>query len=152
MRDVNEFKRALKSKSPTGLTKALSQKAGELGYRLRSPYTVVTDFRAKQQSGGYSVSFNAKLYLHYSALDNRTEGLLFIVQFGGKALSNTPNPPADELFYAGVVKSVRVYGYGSRWVGPEATVSQEIMDNLELPSKSIMNIGPDRFVKQVQNE
>jgi hypothetical protein len=151
MKGVKEFEKALESKSPTGLTKALSRIADELGYQLKPPYTEIRDFRARERSGRFSVKFDAKLHLHYSTLASCREGLLFIIQFGGKALSDTPNPPADELFYAGVVKSVRVYGYGTKWAGRAVTVAQEIMNNLEVPLKKLVNVGPHHFIQQLQD-
>lgn len=78
------------------------------------------------------------------------EGLLFIIQFGGDALSDRPTPPSDELFYAGVVESFRVHAYGSKWIGPAITVSEEVAKNLELPSKTLTDIEVNRFVKQLQ--
>jgi hypothetical protein len=150
MKGPNEFEKALRSKFPTELTKALREMADELGYRLKPPYTEITDFRSKQGADRFVVHFNAILYLHYSAVANSTEGLLFMIQFGGKALSSTPNPPADELFYAGVVKSLRIYGYGSRWLGRAVTVPQDISSNLELASEKLVTIGPHHFVQQLK--
>ena len=111
MKGVTEFKEALESKSLTALTKALSEIADQLAYQLKPPYTEILDFRAREQSGRFSVHFSAKLYLHYSSLASQVEGLLFIIQFGGDALSDTPTPPSDELFYAGsggILQSSRI--------------------------------------------
>jgi hypothetical protein len=150
MKGVTEFKKALENKSLTALTKALSQIADQLAYQLKPPYTEILDFRAKEQSGRFGVHFNAKLYLHYSSLASQVEGLLFIIQFGGDALSDTPTPPSDELFYAGVVESLRVHAYGSKWMGPAITVSEEVAKNLEIPSKTLTDINFDSFVQQLQ--
>lgn len=150
MKGVTEFKEALESKSLTALTKALSTIADHLAYQLKPPYTEVSDFKAREQSGRFAVNFSAKPCLYYSSLASPMEGLVFIIQFGGKALSDTPSPPTDELFYAGVVDSIRVYGYGSKWVGPAVTVDEEITKNLEVPSKTLADIDLDRFVQQMQ--
>jgi len=150
MKGVTEFKKALESKSLTALTKALSEIAGQLAYQLKSPYTEILNFRAREQSGRFRVHFSAKLYLHYSSLTSQLEGLLFIIQFGGDALSDTPTPPSDELFYAGVVESFRVHAYGSRWIGTAITMSEEVAKNLEVPSEALTDIGVNRFVKQLQ--
>jgi hypothetical protein len=151
MKGVTEFKNALKSKSLTALTKALGEIADQLAYQLKPPYTEILDFRAREQSGRFSVHFRAKLYLHYSSLASQVEGLLFIIQFGGDALTDTPTPPSDELFYAGVVESFRVHAYGSHWVGPPITVSEEVTKNLEVSSKELTDIGVNRFVQQLQS-
>ncbi|MGD0689813.1 MAG: hypothetical protein ABSA50_08585 [Candidatus Bathyarchaeia archaeon] len=149
MQGVTEFKEALESKSLTALTTALRDIADQLAYQLKPPYTEILDFRAREQSGRFSVHFRAKLYLHYS-LASQVGGLLFIIQFGGDALSDTPTPPSDELFYAGMVESFRVHAYGSKWIGPTITVSQEVAKNLEVPSKVLADIDVDRFVQQLQ--
>jgi len=150
LKGVTEFKRALESKSLTALTKALSEIADELAYQLKPPYTEILDFLAKEQSGRFRVHFSAKLYLHYSSLTSQAEGLLFIIQFGGDALSDTPTPPSDELFYAGVVESFRVHAYGSRWIGPAIAVSEEVKKNLEIPPKGLTDIDVNLFVQQLQ--
>lgn len=150
MKGVTEFKNALESKSLTALTKALSEIADQLGCQLKPPYTEILDFRAREQSDRFSIQFRAKLYLHYSSLASQVEGLLFIIQFGGDALSDTPTPPSDELFYAGVVESFRVHAYGSRWIGPAIAVTEEVAKNLEVPSKALTDIDVNRFVQQLQ--
>lgn len=150
MKGVTEFKEALESKSLTTLTKALSEIAAQLAYQLNPPYTEILDFSAREQSGRFSVHFSAKLYLHYSSLAKRVEGLVFIIQFGGDALSDTPTPPSDELFYAGVVESFRVHAYGSKWIGPAVTVSEEVAKNLEVPSRALADIDVNRFIQQLQ--
>ena len=150
MKGVTEFKNALDSKSLTALTKSLSEVADQLGYQLKPPYTEILDFRAREQSGRFRVHFAAKLYLHYSSLASQVEGLLFVIRFGGDALSDTPTPPSDELFYAGVVESFKVHAYGSKWVGPAITVSEEVVKNLEVPSKALTDIDVNRFVQQLQ--
>jgi hypothetical protein len=151
MQGVTEFKQALEDKSLTALTTALRDIADQLGYQLKPPYTQILDFKAMEQSGRFGVHFRAKLYLHYSSLASQVEGLLFIIQFGGDALSDTPTPPADELFYAGMVESIRVHAYGSKWTGPTITVSQEVSKNLEVPSMPLADIDVDRFVQQLQS-
>jgi len=150
MKGVSELKSALESKSLTALTKALGEIADQLAYQLKSPYTEILDFRARKRSGRFSVHFRAKLYLHYSSLASQAEGLLFIIQFGGDALSDTPTPPSDELFYAGVVESFRVHAYGSKWIGPETTVTEDITKHLEVPSRALADIDVNAFVQQLQ--
>jgi hypothetical protein len=150
MKGVTEFEKALESKSLTALTKALTEIADHLAYQLKPPYTEILDFRAREQSGRFSIHFSAKLYLHYSSLASQVEGLLFIIQFDGDALSDTPTPPSDELFYAGVVESFRVHAYGSKWIGPAITVSDEVTKNLEVPSKALTDIDVNLFVQQLQ--
>jgi hypothetical protein len=150
MKGVTEFKKALESKSLTALTKALSEIAGQLTYKLKPPYTEILDFRARDQSGRFRVHFSVKLYLHYSSLASQVEGLLFTIQFDGNALSDTPTPPSDELFYAGVVESFRVHAYGSKWIGTATTMSEEVIKNLEVPSKALNDIDVNGFVQQLQ--
>ena len=151
MKGVTEFKEALDSKSLTALTQALREIADQLAYQLKPPYTEILEFRAREQSGRFSIHFSAKLYLHYSSLASQVEGLLFIIQFGGDALSDTPTPPSDELFYAGVVESFKVHAYGSKWIGPAITVTEKVAKNLEVPSRALTDIDVDRFVQQLQS-
>lgn len=145
MKGVSELKEALQAKSVTALTKALSELAAELAYELKPPYTEILEFKAKEENDMFAVHFQAELDLHYSNLASQQEGLVFVIQFGGDAFSDSPTPPIHELFYAGVVESFSIYGYGSRWKGTAITADQKFMRNLEVSSKTLNDIDGDRF-------
>ncbi len=150
MKSVSELKEALRSKSLTSLTKALGELAEGLAYQLKFPYTEILQFRAQEEGGRYAVHFEAKLHLHYSNLGSSPEGLIFATKFDGDALSDSPTPPIHELFYAGVVESFQVYGYGSRWTGTIVAIPDDLAKNLEVASKTISAIDIDRFYQLLQ--
>jgi hypothetical protein len=123
---------AIRSKSLTPITKALGELAERLGYQLKPPYTEVSNFKAKEVDEGFIVQFTAKLHLHYSSLERADEGLVIVIRFSGEALADSPTPPIHELFYAAVVDSLSVYGYGSRWPGAVTKTPSEYRENLEV--------------------
>ncbi|MGA8904893.1 MAG: hypothetical protein WB661_07785 [Candidatus Bathyarchaeia archaeon] len=150
MKGVKELKEAVKAKSLTTLTKALSQFAEALGYQLKPPFTQIIEFKAKEQTAGFALRFEAELGLHYCNLTNQQEGLVFVIRFGGSALSDSPSPPIHELFYAGVVRSFHVYGYGGAWKGNAIAAHHEFMRELEVSSKLLNEIDVDSFFRQLE--
>lgn len=148
MKDGKELSEAVKAKSLTGLTKALSHLAEGLGYEMKPPFTQIIEFKAKEESGRFALRFEARLGLHYCNLASRDEGLVFLVQFGGSALSDSPSPPIHELFYAGVVRSFHVYGYGGAWKGNAIAEPQDFAEELEVSAKFLKEIEVDRFLEQ----
>lgn len=97
---------AITERSLTALTKALGELADQLGYQLKPPYTEVLNLKATEQGNRFTIRFSAKLHLHYSSLEHRDEGLIFVVKFGGEAPADSPEPPIHELFYAAAVDSL----------------------------------------------
>ncbi len=146
---VSELRDALQNKSLTGLTQALSKVAESLTYQLRPPYTEILQFKAKETAKRFTVHFRARLHLHYSSLGTSHEGLVFTIEFGGNAFADIPTPPMDDLFYAGRVRSFRVYGYGSRWVGEKILTPRDLRLNLEIPTEAINAIDVEAFLATV---
>jgi len=151
MKGVKELDEAVKAKSLTALTRALSHLAEELSYQLKPPFTKIIEFKAKEQAGRFVLHFEAELGLHYCNLGDQQEGLVFTVRFGGSALSDSPSPPIDELFNAGKVRSLHVYGYGAAWKGNAITSPQEFIKELEVSSKLLNEINVDSFFQQLEN-
>jgi hypothetical protein len=135
-----KLEEAVRDKSLTPLTKALGELADGLGYQLKPPYTEVLNLKAKEEDDRFAVQFTAKLHLHYSNLEHSDEGLIFVVRFGGEALADLPAPPIDQLFYAAVVESLSVYGYGSRWQGTVLAMPAEYRENLEVTADRLSRI------------
>ncbi len=152
MKGVSELHEALKSKSLTALTLALGEVADGIAYQLRPPYTEIQQFKAQEESGRFTIHFQARLHLHYSNPGGTPEGLIFTIKFGGDALSDSPSPPIHELFYAGVVESFQVCGYGSRWTGTKIATALEFRKNLEVPSKTISEIDIDSFYRVLSRQ
>lgn len=140
MKGVQGLAEALQSKSLTALTRALSDVADGLGYQLRPPYTEVLHMKATVDATQFAIRFQARLHLHYSNLESTPEGLVFTIEFGGEALSDSPAPPTHELFYAGAVQSLKAYGYGSRWKGSSISTPQLFRKNLEVAPRTIRAI------------
>ena len=151
MKSVAELKEAIQTKSLTASTRALGHLAEGLAYKLGLPYTEIIDFKAKEDDGRFALHFEAKLGLHYSNLTNQQEGLVFVIEFSGEAFSDSPTPPIHELFYAGVMRSFQVYGYGGQWKGTAVTAHREVMLNLEVSSKSLNEIDLDSFFEQLES-
>ena len=147
-----KLREAVQSRSLTCLTKAISDTSNGLGYGLKSPYTEILELRAKEVGDRFQLHFDARLHLHYASLQREREGLVFIIQFGGEALSDSPSPPLDELFYAAVVRSLQISDYGPRRSQEGMTVSKEIAEHLELPSNSLEAISFEGFCKMVDRE
>ncbi len=150
MKGASALRDAVQSKSLPKLTKALSELADELAYQLKPPYTEILRLKAKEEAGHFDVDFAARLHLHYSSLSTNEEGLVFTIKFGGEAFADSPNPPIHELFYAAVVESIRVYGYGSRWRGRTITTPQEVARNLEVTSQTLDEIAMDDFYRMLE--
>ncbi len=151
MKGVSTLRDTVQSKSLPKLTKALSELADELAYQLKPPYTEILRLKAKEEAGRFDVDFAARLHLHYSSLSTSQEGLVFTIQFGGETFADSPNPPIHELFYAAVVESIRVYGYGSKWKGRTITTPQEIAKNLEVTSQTLNEITMDDFHRMLED-
>jgi hypothetical protein len=147
MKGVSKFKEALLSKSLTRLTEASSELAEQLAYQLKPPYTQILQFKAEEENGRFAVRFSAELHLHYSSLRSDQEGLVFTINFGGEAFADSPNPPIHELFYAGVVESLKVCGYGPRWKGKPLQTSEEFVTNLEIRARTLNRIDLDDFYR-----
>ena len=145
--NADDLKEALESKSLTALTKTIRRIANTLGYILKPPHTEVLQLSSKEEDDGYSVHFEALLRLHYCA---REGGLVFTVDFGGDALSDTPSPLLHDLFYAADVKQVNVYGYGSPWNGNAIATPQEFKQHLEVTAPTINEIEMQQFFKILQ--
>lgn len=148
MKGAPELDAALRTKSLTAATKALSKIADELGYWLKPPYTEILELKAQEEGERYSLKFKAKLYLHYARLDGNPEGLIFTIAFGGNAFSDTPTPPIDELFYAGLSESLEAYGYGPSWraKGPSISAPTKLVENLELSQEDLVVIDIEHFL------
>ncbi len=149
MKGVHELAGALESKSLTALTRALNQIADGLRYQLRPPYTEILQLKATEEETQFAIAFEARLYLHYSILGSSPEGIVFTIEFGGEALSDSPAPPTHELFYAGVVQSFQVYAYGSRWKGSSIATPEVFRKNLEVASRTIIAIDIDSFYRML---
>jgi len=152
MKNAKELGEALKAKSLTGLTKALSNLAEKLGYELKPPFTQIIELKAKEERGRFALRFEASLALHYCNLANQQEGVVFDIQFGGSAIADSPSPPIDELFYAGIVRRFQVYGYGSGWKGKEVATQKRFMDELEVSSNFMNEIDVDSFFQQLESK
>lgn len=152
MKGVSELHEALKSKSLTALTQAISEVADGLAYQLRPPHTEILQLKAQEGGGRFNIHFQARLYLHYSNPGDTPEGLVFTIKFGGDALSDSPSPPIHELFYAGVVESFHVCGYGSIWTGTKIATPLEFRKSLEVPSKTISEIDIDSFYRALSRQ
>ncbi|HMK84148.1 MAG TPA: hypothetical protein VK503_10560 [Candidatus Bathyarchaeia archaeon] len=142
-----QVKSAIQSKSLTTLTKAISELADELAYRLTPPNTEITQFLAKEHDSGYLVHFSASLRLCYSSL-SMAEGIIFVVDFDGDAISEEPTPSIHELFYAAIVRAITIYAYGGKWSGRPIATPPELSHLLDLKSSTIMILSLDDFYKQ----
>jgi hypothetical protein len=147
-----KLREAAQSRSLTRLTKAISDAADGLGHQLKPPYTEILELRAKEVGDRFQVHFDARLHLHYASLQREREGLVFMIQFGGEALSDSPSPPLDELFYAALVESLQIADYGPRRTQERTTVSKEVAEHVELPTDSLELITFVSFCKMVEGE
>jgi hypothetical protein len=141
---------ALQSREVSSVTQALSELAEKLAYQLEPPYTEVMQLKAKQEGNRFAIQFSARLHLHYLSLQTRDEGLVFILQFSGEAYADSPAPPVDELFAAGVVDSLHVYAYGSNWLGETIPTPDQLSQNLEVKSRTVNRISIDDFLKKIE--
>lgn len=148
MKGVRELRRAIQSKSLTTLTKALGELAVELGYQLKPPYTEILQFKSQDSDDGhFEVYFEARLHSHYTNPATSLDGLIFTVGFGGDAFADLPTPSIHDLFYAGIVESFEVYGYGPKWGGVSIETPPEFTKNLEVRSKTINRIELENFLE-----
>jgi hypothetical protein len=145
--NAGELKAALESKSLTAVTKAIGRIAENLGYQLKPPYTEVLHFTSNEEDEDYSVHFEARLRLHYCKPD---EGFVFVIEFRGDALSDTPTPLLHDLFYAAVVEVVEVYGYGFQWKGKSVVTPQEFTQQLEVTLPTVNRIELNEFYDILQ--
>ena len=137
MKKTSDIKVALHGKSLTNLTKVLAEVAEELAYQLKPPYTEVKRYKASEEADNFAIDFSASLYLHYFSLTTNSEGLVFVVDFRGNAIAESPSPPIHELFYAARVERLRIYGYGGRWRGRTIPTNESIARNLEVSSNAL---------------
>jgi len=147
-----KLREAVQSQSLTRLAKAISEAAEGLGYQLKPPYTEILELRAREVGDSFQVHFDASLHLHYASLQHEREGLIFMIQFGGDAISDSPSPPLDEHFYAAAVQSLQISDYRPRRNQERTTVSREIAEHLELPSDSLEAITFESFCKMVDRD
>jgi hypothetical protein len=141
---------ALQSREVSLVTQALSELAEKLAYQLKPPYTEVMQLKAKQEGDRFAIQFSAKLHLHYSSLQTQDEGLVFTLQFSGEAYADSPDPPIDELFAAGLADSLFVYAYGSNWPGQTIPTPDQLTQNLEVKPRTLNRISINDLLKKVE--
>jgi hypothetical protein len=141
---------AIQSRKLDSVTRALDDVREWLGYQLKPPYTEVVRLRAEEEPQRFAIEFAARLHLHYSSRQTEEEGLVFSVQFSGEAYTDSPSPPIDELFAAGVVDSFEVYGYGARWEGQTVSTPAELLQELEIPSVTLNRLSIQDFLKRIE--
>ena len=148
----NRLRVALESRDVNNVTNALRELADKLAYALKPPYTEIIKLKATEEGNNFAIQFSARLHLHYTSLRNQDEGLVFILQFSGAALAETPNPPVDQLFAAGVIDVFSVYGYGRRWPGETIPTSNLLSETLEVKSRTLNRISIDDFLKERKHD
>jgi hypothetical protein len=141
---------ALESREVNTVTQALSELAEKLAYRLKPPYTEIIKVKAKEEGNNFAIRFSAKLHLHYASLRNQDEGLVFTLQFSGQALADSPNPPVDQLFAAGVMDAMSVYGYGRNWPGETIPTPNQLSEKLEVRSRTLNRISIDDLLRRME--
>ena len=146
----NRLRFALESRDVNRVTHALSELADKLDYALKPPYTEIIKLKATEEGNNFTIQFSARLHLHYTSLRNRDEGLVFTLQFSGGALADSPNPPVDQLFAAGVIDSVSVYGYGKGWPGETIPTPNQLSETLEVKSRTLNRISIHDFLKRTE--
>jgi hypothetical protein len=146
----NRMRVALESRDVNRVTHALSELAKRLAYALKPPYTEIIRLKATEEGNNFTLQFSARLHLHYTSVRNQDEGLVFILQFSGGALADSPNPPVDQLFAAGVIDSVSVYGYGKGWPGDTIPTPNQLSETLEIKSRTLNRISLDDFLKMTE--
>jgi hypothetical protein len=148
---ANGLKKSIETRKLDSVMRALDGLREQLGYRLRPPYTEVIRLRADEGLQGFEIEFTAVLHLHYSSLPDPDEGLVFSVQFSGALLSDSPSPPVNELFAAGLVDSLAVYGYGGRWKGKPVSTTDELRQRLEIPSLPLSLLSIEDFLMETKD-
>jgi hypothetical protein len=142
---------ALQSRKLDSVTKALRDLADGLAYGLKPPYTELVRLTAEEEDQFFSIRFSAKLYLHYTSLQTPNEGLVFTLQFSGEASADSPDPPIDELFSAGLVDSLEVFGYEKRWASHSVRTPEVFLTNLEVSSQTVSGISIDEFSRRLSS-
>jgi hypothetical protein len=145
------FREAIESKSVTTLTNAIGKLAEELAYHLTLPYTEIIEFKSKEQADRYRIHFSAISRLSYSPSKTLNEGLVFALDFEGDAISDIPAPPIHELFYAGKITTLKVYGYGDNWVGKRIRTPVELQQSLDLKIANVNFINIEDFCTQLNS-
>lgn len=149
MESAQKLQAALQSRGLNSLTEAIRELAEKLRYQLKPPFTEMIHLTAQEEGDRFAIQFSAKLHLHYSSLQTQNEGLIFTVQFSGEGYADSPNPPVDELFAAGLVDSFVVYGYGKKWAGQAIPTPDRFAENLEVTSRTLNQIASDDFLKRI---
>lgn len=147
----DSLRQAIKTKSVAILTKVIGRLAEELAYRLTLPHTEIIEFKSKKYVDRYRIHFSAISRLSYNASKTQDEGLVFAINFGGDAISDMPVPPIHELFYAGKITSLRVYGYGDNWVGKRIRTPVELRQLLDLKIATVNLIKIQDFCSQLNS-
>lgn len=148
---IDGFREAIRTKSLSALTKAIGRLTDELSYRLTPAYTEITEFRSKEYDNRYRIHFSAISRLNYEAERTRDEGLIFVIDFGGDAFSDVPNPPTHELFYAGRIRTLKVYGYGDKWTGRKIRTPMKLQKSLDLKIAYLRLINNKAFCEQLKS-
>jgi len=147
---IDGFREAIRTKSLATLTKTIGKLTIELSYRLTPPYTEITEFKSKGYDNRYRIRFSGISCLNYEA-ESTHEGLVFAIDFGGDAFSDVPTPPTHELFYAGRIRTLKVYGYGDNWKGRKIRTPMKLQKSLDLKIVYLRLINTKAFCKQLES-
>jgi len=147
----DSFREAIKTKSVATLTKAIGKLADELAYHLTLPYTEIMEFKSKEHADRYRIHFSAISRLSYNPSKTQNEGLVFAMGFSGIAISDIPAPPIHELFYAGKITTLKVYGYGNSWTGKRTRTPVELQQSLDLKIATVNFINIEDFCTQLNS-
>lgn len=137
------------------VVEALDDVRGRLRYRLKPPYTEIVEsqaglrLKADEDERLFTVEFTARLYLHYASVQTGNEGLVFSVRFSGTTTADSPSPPVNELFAEGLVDSFEVHGYGRRWEGQAISTPEELIQKLEIPTRTLNRLSIQEFLKKI---
>ncbi len=96
------------------------------------------------------MNFAAKLHLHYSSSQSNHEGLIFTIESNGETLTDSPNPPIHELFYAAVLEGFKVYGYGHGWEGKLISTPGQFTVNLEVTAQTLKEMEIENFYRMLE--
>ncbi len=140
---------ALDSRKLGFITQALDEVREWLRYQLKPPYTEIVRLKADEEPLHFAVEFTARLYLHYAGVQKESEGLVFSMQFSGATYTDSPSPPVDELFNAGLMDAFEVYGYGRRWEGEAISIPGELLQKLEIPAQTLNRIPIQEFLNKI---
>jgi hypothetical protein len=148
---IDDFREAVRAKSLATLTKAIGKLTDELSYRLTPPYTEITEFKSKEYDNRYRIHFSGISRLNYEAESSQDEGLVFAIDFGGDAFSDVPTPPTHELFYAGKIRTLKIYGYGGNWTGRMIRTPTRLQKSLDLKIAHLHMINNKAFCNQLKS-